>query len=95
MAKGDRVGDMTSLNATGEYSIRPNAGITWLIQNIYYDKGVDLISVESTNKLVFKSTSDKGSQENKNYHVSNDNYIIVRAKNDTTLVAFDGFITSA
>jgi len=95
MARGDRVGDMTLIvSAGGTMDIRPSAGVTWIEQNIFYNKAVEIYRVDGANLLLVKVSSDKGSLENKVYHLSNDNYMQIKAVGANTLVDFDGFETS-
>ena len=95
MARGDRVGDMTLIvSAGGTMDIRPSAGVTWIVQNIFYNKAVEIYRVDGANLLLVKVSSDKGSLENKVYHLSNDNYMQIKAVGANTLVDFDGFETS-
>jgi len=95
MARGDRVGDMTLVAAAGgTVDIRPDSGVTWLVQNIFYNKGVEIYRVDGANLLLVKVSADKGSLENKVYHLSNSNYIQVKTTTTNTLIDFDGFQTS-
>jgi len=94
MAKGDVVASVTTIVTGASKSIRPSAGIEWVIHNIYHEAEVELRVVEGSNKLLFAASGTKGSWSAYFFHISNTHYLEVKNTNAASkLIGYDGIVT--
>jgi len=94
MAKGDAVGDVSSVNAAAVLTIQPGAGIEWIIHNIYHEAEVELKVVEGGNELLFDDDSTKGSWSAYFFHLTNTHYLKVKNTNaGAKLIGYDGIVS--
>ena len=78
MAKGDAVGDVASVNAAAVLTVKPGAGVEWIIHNIFHEAEVELYVVKSTNELLFDDAAAKGSWSAYFFHLTNTQYLKVK-----------------
>ena len=94
MAKGDAVGNVTSVNASAVLQIKPGAGIEWIIHNVYHAADAEIYIVESTNKLLFDANATKGSWSAYFFHLTNTHFLEVKNTNSgAKLLGYDGIVS--
>jgi len=94
MAKGDAVGDLQSIAADAVLTIRPGAGIEWIIHNVYHEDSVELYLVEGANEVLFAAAAAKGSWSAYFFHLTNTHYLKVKNKNvGAKLIGHDGIVS--
>ena len=94
MAKGDAVGDISSVNAAAVLTIQPGAGIEWIVHNIFHEAEVELYVVKSTNELLFDDAAAKGSWSAYFFHLTNTQYLKVKNTNaGAKLIGYDGIVS--
>lgn len=94
MAKGDAVGDVSSVNAAASLTIQPGAGVEWIIHNIYHEAEVELKVVEGATELLFDDTAAKGSWSAYFFHLTNTHYMKVKNTNaGAKLIGYDGIVS--
>ena len=94
MAKGDAVGNISSVNAAAVLTIQPGAGIEWIIHNIYHEGEVELKIVKGSNHLLFEASGGKGSWSAYFIHVTDTQYLEVKNTNAASkLIGYDGIVS--
>ena len=94
MAQGDAVGHISSVNAAGTLEIRPDAGVEWIIHNIYHEAEVELYVSDSANNLLFDSAAVKGSWSGHFFHITNTQWLKVYNTNaGSKLMGYDGIVS--
>jgi hypothetical protein len=92
MANGDQVNEVEHVENGAYASIRPGAGVYWIIHNIYWDGQVTLEKYDGSLSCIFTTDSAAGAERGCNYHVSNDHYIRVKNTHASNhiQVSYDG-----
>ena len=94
MARGDAVGDISSVNAAAVLTIQPAAGVEWIIHNIFHEAEVELYVVKSTNELLFDDAATKGSWSAHFFHLTDTQYLKVKNTNAAAkLIGYDGIVS--
>ena len=94
MAKGDAIGDISSVNAGAVLTIQPGAGIEWIVHNIFHEGEVKIYVVKSTNELLFDDAAAKGSWSAYFFHLTNAQYFKVENTNAASkLIGYDGIVS--
>ena len=90
MTRGDTVANISRVNAAATKTIRPGAGVEWIIHNVYHEAGAELYVVEGTDELLFDSAAIKGSWSAYFFHLTNTHYL--KVKNDVSIAAMLGAV---
>ena len=95
MAKGDGVGDVSSVATGATKIIRPASGIEWIIHNVYYEGATNsYITDNGTDTLLFASSGGKGSMSAYFWHLRIDHYLKIKNTESTSkLIGFDGIVS--
>jgi hypothetical protein len=94
MSKGDTIAGLESVAAAAALTIRPAAGIDYIVHNIYHEAEVELKVVEGSDKLLFDSAATKGSWSGDFFHLTRSHYLEVKNTNaGAKLVSYDGIVS--
>lgn len=93
MAIGDAVGSVTLIVAGASLTIRPAVGKEWAIHNVFHAEDAELRVVNGSNKLLFASSSAKGSWSAYYFHLTYVQYFEVKNTNAASrLIGYDGVV---
>lgn len=96
MASGDAVIGMESISDDAAITIKPSAGIEWIIHNLFIpdnaaEDGVDVAIVSATGSIVVITALSSLFQHN--FHVTNSQWITMTNKTGSTaLLGYDGIV---
>lgn len=101
MAVGDAVSGSFTITATQNNTIRPSAGVEWVIHNLYYfntsgaSPNIEFSITDGTSNCIFDSDTTRGARLGMCFHVSNTQYLKVNniSAGTTMLVYYDGIQT--
>ena len=94
MTTGDVVAIISSVNTATTKTIQPEAGVEWIIHNIYHGAEAELYVVEGANELLFDSAETKGSWSAYFFHLTNTHYLKVKNTNaGAKLIGYDGIVS--
>lgn len=94
MAVGDTVAGLSSITAAATLTIKPGAGIEWIVHNIYHEAEAKLYIVEAANVLLFDDAAVKGSWSAYFFHLTNTHYLKVKNTNaGAKLIGYDGIVS--
>jgi len=96
MASGDAIGGMESISDNSALTIKPSAGIEWIVHNLFVpdnaaEDGVDIAIVTATGSIVVITALSSIFQHN--FHLTNSQWITMTNKTGSTaLLGYDGIV---
>jgi len=96
MASGDAVIGIESISDNSAITIKPSAGVEWIIHNLFIpdnaaEDGVDVAIVSGTGSIVVITALSSLFQHN--FHVTNSQWITMTNKTGSTaLLGYDGIV---
>lgn len=96
MALGDTTTDQQSIANGARLTIRPAAGVEWVIHNLYFGGDCNIHRVITGADLTFDSDTGAGARLAYVWHVTNDVYLeLENTSGGASIMGYDGVVTKA
>ncbi len=94
MAIGDTTTDQQSITNAARLTIRPSAGVEWVIHNLYYAGACAIHRVTASTDLTFDTDSGVGARLSYVWHVTNSVYLeLENTSGGSGVMGYDGVVT--
>jgi hypothetical protein len=94
-AVGDTTADCQSIAAAASLSVKPGAGVEWIIHNIWFEYNVQILRTDGTDTAATVELIGPDWQNFLSIHVTNTNWIDLKNTHGSTakVICYDGIIT--
>jgi len=92
---GEAVSDAQSIADGSALTIRPGAGIVWVIEELGYSGAVTITRTNGTVSTTIDNPSAAGTIEKGGYRISNSSYLVMTNSSGGTLVySYSGYVVN-
>ena len=94
MVIGDKTTGIVSVVAGGFMEVRPDAGVEWVIHNVYHADSAELHISDGTNSFMFDFQNGQGAWLKYAFQMTNGHFLKIKnTGTDVQFIAFDGVVT--